>query len=429
MRADVVVIGAGPAGLATAARLLEAGRKVRLISRGNGFTHWGAGAVDVLARAGGRRLDRPGDGIGELPPQHPYRLLGAAPLRSGLEWFQRAAAGLGLDLVGDPDVNRQQVTGLGTLRTTCLLPAPAAGELSGQVAVIGFDGFRDFSPALCAAGLERRAAREGLNGARITTGTVELPEWNHQRYFTGIELAQAIDDEVFRSKLAPGLARSAAGASTAIVPAVLGLREGHKAWADLERRTGLRLVEAAIPPPSVPGLRLFNGYRRRLTGSGARWQFGFPAIAVHGAGGRITAVRCEGAAREITVECEDLVLATGGVAGHGIEARRDGSMVEVVAKLPVAGFPDRGGFVAAHFLGEHPLAAAGVRVDSELRPVDASGTPIYTNLRCVGGLLSDHDPTSEGSREGVALASASRVAELLAPATTGAAAGNGGTAR
>jgi glycerol-3-phosphate dehydrogenase subunit B len=210
---------------------------------------------------------------------------------------------------------------------------------------------------------------------------------------------------------------------------VLGLRQGHKAWADMERRTGLRLVEAAIPPPSLPGLRLFNAYRQRLTGLGARWQFGFPAIGVERRGDRITAVRCEGASREITVECEDLVLATGGVAGRGIEAKRDGSMVEVVAGLPVAGMPDRTGFVGDRFLGEHPIGAAGVRVDGELRPVDGSGSPLYANLRCVGGLLSDHDPTSEGSREGVALASASRVAELLAPATTSAAAGNGGTAR
>jgi glycerol-3-phosphate dehydrogenase subunit B len=179
----------------------------------------------------------------------------------------------------------------------------------------------------------------------------------------------------------------------------------------------------------VPGLRLFNAYRQRLTGLGARWQFGFPAIAVEALGGRISTVRCEGASREITVECEDLVLATGGVAGHGIEAKRDGSMVEVVAGLPVAGMPDRSGFVGERFLGEHPVAAAGVQVDSELRPVDGSGAPIYTNLHCVGGLLSDHDPTSEGSREGVGLASASRVAELLAPATTSAGAGNGGTAR
>jgi anaerobic glycerol-3-phosphate dehydrogenase len=50
--------------------------------------------------------------------------------------------------------------------------------------------------------------------------------------------------------------------------------------------------------------------------------------------------------------------------------------------------------------------------------VHASGSPVHPNVRCVGGLLAGHDPTVEGSREGVALATATRVAELLAPAPT-----------
>jgi glycerol-3-phosphate dehydrogenase subunit B len=85
-----------------------------------------------------------------------------------------------------------------------------------------------------------------------------------------------------------------------------------------------------------------------------------------------------------------------------------------VAGLPVEGFADRMAFIGDRFLGDHPLGAAGVRVDAELRPVDASGAPLAANLRCVGGLLAGHDPIAEGSREGVALATASRVAALLA---------------
>jgi glycerol-3-phosphate dehydrogenase subunit B len=409
MRADVVVVGAGPAGLAAAVRLAEEGRKVRLTARGNGFTHWGAGAVDVLGRVGGKRVERPLDELAGLAADHPYRLVGAQALRDGVDWFLGFAAAAGLDHEGDLARNRGQVTALGTLRPTCLLPTPAAAELRGRVAVVGLAGFRDFSAALCARGLERA-------GHAVTTATVELPPWSHRRYFTAVELARAFDDQGFRERLAPGLAKAASGADVAVLPAVLGLARGYEPWADLQRRAGVPLVEAAIVPPSVPGLRLFAAWRRRLDELGVGWQLGFPATGVERAGDRVVAVRSEGAARPVEIRCDEVVLATGGVAGHGIEANRDGSLSEVVAGLPVAGFGDRTGFVADRFLAAHPIGAAGVRVDAELRPVGEDGAPLLTNLRCVGGLLAGHDPTVEGSREGVALATAARVA-----AATGAA--------
>jgi glycerol-3-phosphate dehydrogenase subunit B len=410
MRADVVVVGAGPAGLATATRLAEAGRQVLVLARGNGFTHWGAGAVDVLGRVGGEPVDQPLEAIDRLPEGHPYHLVGQAAVRDGLDWFARFAAAAGLPHSGDLERNRAQLTAFGTLRTTCLLPEPAAGPegfLEGRVAVVNFAGFRDFSPALCATRL--RSA-----GIDATPASAPLPAWDHDRYFTGVELARAIDDAGFRRRLAPGLARAAAGAEVVVVPAVLGLNRGHEPWADLQALVGAPLVEAATAPPSIPGLRLFAAYRARLEGQGVRWQFGFPAVGVERDGDRVTAVRSEGASRVMATRCQELVLATGGVAGNGIEANRDGTLTERVAGLPVDGFEDRLAYLGGRFLGDHPLAAAGVRVDAELRPVDASGEPIAANIHCVGGLLAAHDPTAEGSREGVALATAARVAALLA---------------
>jgi glycerol-3-phosphate dehydrogenase subunit B len=410
MRADVVVVGAGPAGLATATRLAEAGRQVLVLARGNGFTHWGAGSVDVLGRVGGEPVDQPLEAIGRLPEGHPYHLVGQAAVRDGVDWFASFAAAAGLPHTGDLERNRAQLTAFGTLRTTCLLPEPAAGPEglhTGRVAVVNFAGFRDFSPALCATRLRRA-------GIDATPASAPLPAWDHDRYFTGVELARAIDDAGFRRRLAPGLARAAAGAEVVVVPAVLGLNRGHEPWADLQSLVGAPLVEAATAPPSIPGLRLFAAYRARLESLGVRWQFGFPAVGVERDGDRVTAVRSEGASRVLATRCQELVLATGGVAGNGIEANRDGTLTERVAGLPVDGFKDRLAYLGGRFLGDHPLAAAGVRVDAELRPVDASGEPVAANIHCVGGLLAAHDPTAEGSREGVALATAARVVALLA---------------
>jgi glycerol-3-phosphate dehydrogenase subunit B len=283
----------------------------------------------------------------------------------------------------------------------------APGRPQGRVAVVNFAGFRDFSSALCADHLRRA-------GIDATAASAPLPAWDHERYFTGVELARAIDDAGFRRRLAPGLARAAAGADVVVVPAVLGVGRGHEPWADLQSLAGVPLVEAATAPPSIPGLRLFAAYRARLEALGVRWQFGFPAVGVERDGDLIAAVRSEGASRVQSTRCQELVLATGGVAGNGIEANRDGTLTEQVAGLPVEGFADRMAFIGDRFLGDHPLGAAGVRVDAELRPVDASGAPLAANLRCVGGLLAGHDPIAEGSREGVALATASRVAALLA---------------
>jgi glycerol-3-phosphate dehydrogenase subunit B len=410
MRADVVVVGAGPAGLATATRLAEAGRQVLVLARGNGFTHWGAGSVDVLGRVGSEPVDQPLEAIDRLPEGHPYHLVGQAAVRDGVDWFASFAAGAGLPHTGDLERNRAQLTAFGTLRTTCLLPEPAAGPQGfpkGRVAVVNFAGFRDFSPALCATRLRRA-------GIDATPASAPLPAWDHDRYFTGVELARAIDDAGFRRRLAPGLARAAAGAEVVVVPAVLGLNRGHEPWADLQSLVGAPLVEAATAPPSIPGLRVFAAYRARLESLGVRWQFGFPAVGVERDGDRVSAVRSEGASRVLATRCQELVLATGGVAGNGIEANRDGTLTERVAGLPVDGFEDRLAYLGGRFLGDHPLAAAGVRVDAELRPVDASGEPVAANIHCVGGLLAAHDPTAEGSREGVALATAARVAALLA---------------
>ena len=406
MRSEVVVVGAGPAGLATAARLAEAGRQVTLVARGSGFTHWGAGAVDVLARAGGAPVASPLDGIGRLPPDHPYQLVGGGALLDGLDWFNGFTRAAGLAHEGSAGANRQQVTALGTLRPTCLVPEPAAGALTGRVAVVGLAGFHDFFPALCARGLDAA-------GVLATPRTVALPPWPHQRHATAVELARALDGAGFRAALASRLARAARGAEVAVVPAVLGLGSRHGAWRDLEERAGLRLVEAALPPPSVPGLRLFEAYRRHLLRLGVRWQLGASVTGVERAGNRVTAVRCASAGHPLVIACEELVLATGGVAGHGIEAHRDGRLTETAAGLPVSGPGDRAGFFDQRFLADHPLWAAGVRVDAELRPAGADGSPLLTNARCVGSLLAGHDPVAEGSREGVALATAARAAALL----------------
>ena len=78
---DVVVIGAGLAGMTAALALAEAGASVEVVARGHTATHWTSGGLDVAAPPGHQaadlaaqpdRLGRPrGDHRQCLAPAHP----------------------------------------------------------------------------------------------------------------------------------------------------------------------------------------------------------------------------------------------------------------------------------------------------------------------------------------------------------------------
>ena len=416
MGADVLVIGAGSSGLAAAAMLAEAGQQVQVIARGHGFTHWAAGGIDVLGRlpagdeaGAGEPVERPLEALGRLPDGHPYSLVGEGALLAGIGHVRALTDRAGIELVGDPAVNRSQITGIGTRRTTALLQTQGDGALTGRVAAIGFAGFEDFSSHLCAD----RLHRIGLDAVPIE---IPLPQGFRGRHVNAVELARAFDGREFRGAVAGTLGRAAAGVDVCVVPAVIGLANAAEAWADLQELAGLRVVEAALPPPSIPGLRLFDAWRERLSELGVGWRLGLPAIGAERDGDRVTAILGEGASGPIRIPCDEVVLATGGVAGGGIETYRDGTLAETVLGLPIDGFAHRTEFLAADFFGSHRLAQAGVRVNRELRPVDRAGVPVLGNVRVIGTQLAGHDPTAEGSREGVGLATAARAAELLAGA-------------
>jgi glycerol-3-phosphate dehydrogenase subunit B len=75
---DVLVIGAGLAGLTAATRLAEGGARVMVLAKGVGATHLAPGTIDVLGYAPTDRVvERPGEALGALGPEHPYGRIGA----------------------------------------------------------------------------------------------------------------------------------------------------------------------------------------------------------------------------------------------------------------------------------------------------------------------------------------------------------------
>jgi glycerol-3-phosphate dehydrogenase subunit B len=407
-RYDIVVIGAGTAGLVAGARLAHQGAKVCVVAKGLGSTHLAPGTVDVLGYAPGL-VESPAEGVAKLAaerPGHPYALLGSGVVGEALGWFGAAAATGPLpaySYVGSLERNLLLPTAVGALKPSALVPETfAAGDSQalGRVAVVGLPPLRDFHAELCAGNL--RAA-----GVEATALAVDVDVDRADANTLG--LARLFDEPGWRAGFSARLAPLIRSADQVALPAVLGLRDPHTVLGELEARIGRRVFEIPTLPPSVPGMRLFEILHHALRSAGGRLAMGAGVVSCRRDGERLTSVDTASAGSNTTYAADAFVLATGGFHSGAIALDSHWQVREQVLDLPLAGVPSPGEprFVPEYF-EEQPLARCGVAVDSELR---ASGT---ANVVVAGASLPGSVSWREASGEGIALASGYRAAQVLA---------------
>ena len=166
--ADVVVIGAGLAGLTAAITAAESGARVHVLAKGHAATVWGPGGIDV---AGIPAASTPRDGIRLLAaqPGHPYATLGE-DVAEALEWLRPLLAAGGAEYLGDLDTPLQLVpTSIGGTRRAAILPAGQAAARSPwapgeRLIICGVAGFKDFWPEAIAASLSRERSGRAAAG-------------------------------------------------------------------------------------------------------------------------------------------------------------------------------------------------------------------------------------------------------------------------
>ena len=436
--ADVVVIGAGLAGLTAAIAAAEAGARVHVLAKGHAATHWGPGWIDV---AGIPAASTPRDGIVRLAgePGHPYAFLGDE-VSAALEWIRPHLAAGGVEYVGDLDTPLQLVpTSIGGTRRAAILPAGQAAALGPwrageRLVVCGIVGFKDFWPEAIAASLSRERIWDGGNRpASVIPVSAVLPGLAARHNLNALEIARRFDDPGWRATAIDAMARaigSAPGSGGRVaLPAVLGIREHAAVLAAVRERLPAPF-EMPLVPPSVPGMRLYAALRSALIRAGGRVQIGEMIERVERDGRTVTAVVSAAAARSYTVRTGALVVATGGIAGGGLVAERDGRLLEPVLGLPVEAPPvDEWLAVDAFDPAGHPLEKAGIRTDAELRPVASDGARLFDNVRVAGSLLAGHRYIRERCGDGVALTSGRRAALSLTAVPAGHAAQPGSERR
>ena len=401
---DVIVVGGGLAGLVAAAGAAGRGKKVMLLTKGAGTLAIGGGTVDLLGYAGeGRPLAAAEAGLSQLPPTHPYSLVGREAINAALDFFKTVCRQEGYEYLGGPEKNYWVPTAAGTLKPTCLVPKSmdtAPLKTAEKIYVAGFKRLKDYYPQIVTQGLARIPAYAKKELVEIWLET-NLPSG---RDITALEVARWLDTEAGRRSCAEQLKKQAAG-GVVLVPPVLGTKPSGTVADAVEKAAGCRLVESTGLPPAIVGLRLRNLWLNFVKKAGVTVVENAAVTGSTMEQGRCVAVRTSHLDRERTYKAHAFILATGGFFGGGMTSA-PGKAAEVVMDLPVTvpADPEEWGLHQL-FGARQPFAQVGVAVDGRMAPVGASGQPILSNVFVAGRNLAGYDFSFEKSGNGVAVVS------------------------
>lgn len=415
---DVLVVGAGLAGLTAVWQLATQQKKVRLVSKGWGATHWHSGCIDVLGYypiEESQPVESPGVTLAKLiadQPEHPYALVGVAGVEEALTAFQTLCAGAGYPLRGSLDKNWLLPSAVGTFRPTCLAPETMiAGDLrrDDPMLIVGIKQLVDFYPNIIAENL----VKQGVDAAHLM---LDLPKLAQRNFNTPVSIGSMMEQPNFRADLVQLIKPKLGKAKRVGLPAILGRHPSLTIKNDLEKQLGVPVFEIPGLPPSLPGMRLHAILLQAIERAGGRVHHGLEGVEIESEEGMVTAVLTEAAGRHKPHRFDRYVVATGGILGGGIVTRQDGSARELVFDLPVTLPESRQDWFEQDFMDSkgHPVYRAGLTVNAQFQPVNGSSQPVYGNVYAAGTTLGHSEVIRERSFEGVALATGFAVGNLLA---------------
>jgi glycerol-3-phosphate dehydrogenase subunit B len=340
-----------------------------------------------------------------MDPHHPYVKVGQEGILSALTRFLELSRSAGMPYAGTFDSNLFIPTPLGTFHPTCLVPETmksGALSLPGRVLLLGLAGLKDFSPFLAVENLNLLQFK-GMIAPSFRAGHMEGLDLGGKA-INGLNLAQAFDEKDFREKFIKRAKALLRPGERLGLPAVLGFHSSFETWNDLKEKMDTEIFEIPMPPPSVPGIRLYNLLKTHLRERGVRMVMGVSSLRALAEDRRIKGFSLGGSQKGPFYGASSFVLATGKFVGGGLDSDR-GRIYETLLDLPVSYPQDRKKWFNPRLLGPEgqPFNLFGVEVNEHLKPVDPGGQVIYSNLFAAGGIIAHADSMSEKSGGGVAI--------------------------
>lgn len=420
MKYDSLIIGAGLAGLTAAIRCVEAGLKTAVISAGDSALTFASGAIDVLGyHDDGRAVAQPFQALEQLEQSHPYSRVGRAGVEEALAFFCQQMSAAGLPMASRGKDNYWRATALGSLRPAWLHPPglhPLAFDQPGQgiaqVAMVNIGSFRDFQPALAAAGLGQQPALRHSRTVSINLSAQELGLVEGNPFeLRALDLARLYHCQQRFQRLVQALEQAVGAADLVVMPAVLETPQGYSRIPELCDRLGRTVMEVATLPPSLPGLRLARALQQRFTRLGGLLIEGDQVCRGYLEQGRV----CHIETRQnpgLQLSCDHLVLATGRFFSRGLHSQRQ-QMREPIFGLDMQAPQERCQWSSDTFLDSRSqrFLTCGVCHDERLRP--SIGGQTLENVYCAGAILAGFNPVAEGSAGGVAIATGFHAAQQI----------------
>ena len=417
---DVLVIGAGLAGVVAALAARKSGKKVVALARESGASAMSSGAIDIA----GDPVAIPGrpekwsqnireniDALLLRCPEHPYGLVAGGPAKI-LEQVRNA-----ITLVFPPseaflsgDGNRSILAfnQIGTFKQTAFTQTRMLClddlKKGGNALAIGFSGSRDFD-----ADFFRKNSLHWSShlGAKVNLETAEI-SFNGLKDKSSLEVSRWIAENI--NQVAEAIGKLAKAKSTAllILPPVLPAEKRVEFMDRLEKLCALEVRELLSLPPSVPGKRLAQYFNRRLKQEAVDRLFG-KAAGFKSEGGKINSVSAQTESSEIEIHARSFVLAGGGFLAGGIQKNdyfKEGIFgLDVFCNDRPAGKIFTEKLTSIKLTNPQPLFSVGLKTDKNAQVLDKHGRIAYENLFAAGAILAGGNYIMDGAGGGTALAS------------------------